>query len=204
MKVYLGQTRSRSLIERLTAYGWGEMTCPTEIPPRRYPWAFDNGAFKDWKLGQPFNETVFLRGCDAMQRQTPPDFMVLPDIVAGGVPSLEYSMGWRDRLLGLAPLYLAVQDGMTAPDVAPIIDLIDGLFVGGTTQWKVRSGSSWVALGQRFGKPCHIGRVGTARRVRWARRIGADSLDSCLPLWSEDNLRVFVEAIMETPALELW
>lgn len=42
---------------------------------------------------------------------------------------------------------------------------------------------------------CHVGRVGTAKRVAWARRIGATSIDSSLPLWSVENLRSFRVAV---------
>lgn len=47
----------------------------------------------------------------------------------------------------------------------------------------------------RRGLPCHVGRVGTARRIAWAKRIGADSIDSCLPLWSRENLDSFLRAL---------
>lgn len=54
---------------------------------------------------------------------------------------------------------------------------------------------AWVRFAHARGMPVHIGRVGTARRVRWARRIGADSIDSCVPLWSRENLDVFAAAL---------
>ena len=53
----------------------------------------------------------------------------------------------------------------------------------------------WVKVAHELGVKCHIGRVGTARRVRWAARIGADSIDSALPLWSKENLAVFIDAL---------
>jgi len=52
-----------------------------------------------------------------------------------------------------------------------------------------------VEFGAVHNRPVHIGRVGTAKRVRWARRIGASSIDSALPLWSADKLRTFVAAL---------
>jgi len=61
--------------------------------------------------------------------------------------------------------------------------------------WKLRSAREWVRLAHRHGIKAHVGRVGTERRVAWARRIGADSIDSCLPLWSEENLERFLRGL---------
>jgi NADPH:quinone reductase-like Zn-dependent oxidoreductase len=69
------------------------------------------------------------------------------------------------------------------------------LFVGGSLPWKLATGERWVRFAHAHGRRCHIGRVGTPRRVAWARRIGADSIDSCLPLWSRENLDAFVAAV---------
>jgi hypothetical protein len=137
---------------------------------------------------------------DALDR---PEFIVLPDIVGGGLASLEASRHWIPYVRGLAPLYLAVQDGMQAADLEPIWDKINGLFVGGTLRWKVRTGESWVQLARLHGKPCHIGRCGSVRRVRWAMRIGATSIDSALPLWSEENLDRFLRALEPAAQMEL-
>lgn len=56
---------------------------------------------------------------------------------------------------------------------------------------------AWTDLAHELGLLCHVGRVGGAKRVRWAREIGADSIDSSLPLWSRENLRVFLAALGE-------
>jgi len=100
--------------------------------------------------------------------------------------------------------YLAVQDGMAAADVRAAIAGFGGIFVGGTLSWKLQTGASWVRLAHELGLPCHVGRVGTARRVRWARRIGADSIDSCLPLWSKEQLAGFVSALGATQTEMPW
>jgi hypothetical protein len=79
----------------------------------------------------------------------------------------------------------------------------DGIFVGGTLGWKLRTGDAWVRFAHARGLPVHVGRVGTARRVGWARRIGADSIDSCLPLWSRENLEAFAAAV-DSRQTEMW
>lgn len=205
MMIYVGQTRSRELIKRLAALGIGEMTVRGEFPPRRTPWALDNGAYRDYTAKVAFDDEEWQRTILRILVDgtiEPPAFIVAPDIVAGGNPSLEYSLRHALGLRFLAPTYLAVQDGMDAIAVARTIDPYDGLFVGGTLPWKIRTGAQWVALAHRFGRPCHIGRVGTPKRVAWAKRIGADSIDSCLPLWSEENLQRFLDAL-EGRQLEL-
>jgi hypothetical protein len=200
VKAYVGQTRSRELVARLKAEGIGEMTCRGEVPPYRAPWAYDNGAYRDWQAGVGFDAQKFHEDLDAIDRYHPrPDFLVVPDKPTRGIESLEYSNGWLRRLKGIAPLYLCAQDGMQPSDITVAIDEYAGLMVGGTIQWKVRTSPAWVVLAHNAGKPCHIGRVGVADRVRWAREIGADSIDSCFPLWRakgwDSNLEVFLRAL---------
>lgn len=70
-----------------------------------------------------------------------------------------------------------------------------GLFVGGTNEWKLDSAGEWCDLAGELGKPCHIARMGTGWKVLLARSVGAASIDSTVPLRSDDNLRVFIEAL---------
>lgn len=192
--VYVGQTRAKKLIDALSVMRFGEITQPYEFPPRRLPWALDNGAFAAHKAGKPFDEAAFRTVLDRIT--TAPDFVVCPDIVGGGLNSLALSLAWEERLRHTGyPLALVVQDGMTAADVRPVIERFALLFVGGSLSWKLKTGAMWCRVAKEYGKPCHIGRVGTAKRVAWARRIGAASIDSCLPLWSRDNLDRFVRAL---------
>jgi hypothetical protein len=198
MNVYLGQTRSHLLIESLNSseHGFCEMTSRGEFPPRRFPWAYDNGAFKDWMNNKPFKRDKFLDEIAEIKQFAPrPDFIVLPDIVGGGERSLDFSFEWIPHLLRVAPLYLAVQDGMDSRHIEEISDYIDGVLVGGTLSWKLQTAEIWVKRAHALGKKCHVGRAGTANRVAWCQRIGADSLDSCLPLWSKGNWSRFVEGL---------
>jgi len=194
MRVYIGQTRARALTERLIGFGFGEMTVRNEVPPRRTPWVLDNGAFKDWTSGAKFDEAKFAAALErAKHVEPPPDFVVAPDIVAGGAESLAFSRSWLPRCLELGvPVYLVMQDGMTEQSVLEGLDGFSGIFVGGSLPWKLRTGERWCEFAHLHGMPCHIGRMGTEARVRAAKRWGADSIDSCLPLWSEDNLQRFL------------
>ena len=203
VKVYIGQTRSRALVRRLSDLGYREITQRHELPPRRKPWALDNGAFGDWRAGRPFDAEQFRAALTATQSCTRPDWVAVPDRVAAGRDSLSLSLQWVDECARYAAPYLVVQDGMSEADVLAAIEPFAGLFVGGTLQWKLATSASWVRLAHEHGRQLHIGRVGTPKRVAWARRIGADSIDSCLPLWSAAKLDAFIAAV-EGKQQELW
>ena len=200
MDVYVGQTRSRKLIARLRDEGFGECTQPTEFPPRRFPYMLDNGAFSAWKRGETFDSAKWLSALRRVgELAEPPRFAIAPDLVAGGLDSLALSIGWLGEMeRARVPAYLAVQDGMTEEEVLPVLRKgFAGVFVGGTLPWKLGTGARWVKIAHEAGVPCHIGRVGTPDRCTWAAECGADSIDSCLPLWSDAQLTRFVRALRD-------
>lgn len=206
MNAYVGQTRARALIARLRQEGFGECCQPSEFPPRRVPWMFDNGAFASWRAGESFNSVAWLAVLHRLgEAAAPPDFAVAPDVVAGGTDSLVLSLAWLDDLRRLqVPAYLAVQDGMGEADVERTLRAgFSGVFVGGTLEWKLATGARWVEFAHGLGLPCHIGRVGTPSRVEWAAESGADTIDSCLPLWSREQLNGFVAALRRSASQTL-
>jgi hypothetical protein len=205
MRAYVGQTRSSSLVQTLNELGIGEATQPDEWPPRRVPYFFDNGAFKLWTHGLPFNEDRFMRLVERIDEEGPtPEFIVVPDRVADA-SSLEYSVSWISRLRGVAPLALVVQNGMSHEDVrAAMRRGFSKVFVGGTLEWKFATAPDWVRLAHDIGAECHIGRIGTRPRARWAREIGADSIDSCTPLFSKKNLSRWIEGLRGEYQSSLW
>lgn len=139
----------------------------------------DNGAYSAWNNKTSFDHTAFLRSLDKFPN---PDFVVLPDIVEGGLESLKFSIKWLDIIdfLGYKRnFYLAVQDGVEEEDIPKwLLERIKGIFVGGSMDWKHDTGEAWVRFAHRHGLKCHIGRVGVLKYVMWAFRIGADSIDS--------------------------
>ena len=207
MRVYLGQSRGNGkMSRRKTELGFGECCNRGEYPPRHRPWFLDNGAYSDWqfkvdgiRVGRPFDNAAFLRDLEhTVADDSSPDFVVCPDRVATGRDSLAFSLDWLasygSRFPGLR-WRLAVQDGMTETDVLPVMHLFEGIFVGGTTEWKLETGAAWVRFAHSHGKPCHIGRAGREDHACWALRIGADSLDSSLPLWADANFMRFMRGL---------
>lgn len=186
MIVYVGAGSGR-FRDLVIAAGHGNMVSRQVGAFRRIKfgrWAFDNGAFTDWKNGVPFNEREFLwrvRQIEEMPLDRMPDWCVCPDMV-GKRLSLLYSLDWRAYLEIYAPglkWYLAVQDYMVPTDVdyALSLEQFSGLFIGGTTDWKHETAPTWVALGHSRGLPVHIARVNGPKWLQWAVDIGADSVD---------------------------
>jgi len=184
MKVYCGST-SGKMLETLWEYNYGLTLTPKtwryQNKARWRYWMLDNGAYSSYLNGEDFDEPNFIKMIYSKlpKAKTRPDFIIVPDMVGKGSESLEFSLKWITRLSELDyNWYLAVQDGMQPEDVEPIIDKFDGIFIGGSVKWKVKTGEEWVCLTHAHNLPCHIGRVGVFRRIVWAKRIGADSIDS--------------------------
>jgi hypothetical protein len=216
MLTYVGQTRSHALIAELAEAGFGECVNRKDYAPRRFPWFLDNGAFMDHRAGHPFDAEAYEASFGRMVGSPAPDFVVVPDIVGGGSESLAFSLSWLERVRELCletwdavpPLYIAVQNGMTQADIDTAIYIADGIFIGGSVEWKLAAAPGIIARAHGelplvdddglieavTPKPVHIGRVGSGRRITWARLIGADSIDSCLPLRSEENKEIAVHA----------
>ena len=139
-------------------------------------YALDNGAWSDFQAGRPFDSDAFdalldQHGCGA-------DWIVLPDIVAGGLDSLRLSARWLNRCLSVCDLVLlAVQDGMTEADVAPLVGRSVGVFLGGSTEWKLANMLRWGEFCAAQSVHYHVARVNTAKRFALAAAAGADSID---------------------------
>jgi len=201
VRVYTGQTRSKRAIALCDRLGLGECVNRGELPPRRTAsgWFLDCGAFVDWRAGRTFDVVRWERDLryvayriEAGKLQAP-DFVVVPDIVGAGEASLARSLELVEWVPPELPVrYLVVQEGMTSAQVAEVLPHFGGLFVGGgSMEWKLGTAPEWIALAHAHGRRCHIGRIGTLARLELARRLGADSVDCCQPLWSLDRLEAF-------------
>lgn len=135
------------------------------------PWAADNDAFVS------FDEPRFqamLATIDALPGCL---FVAAPDVVAKADETLARFERWGPLLRGRdLPVALVLQDGMT-PRSIPWGDF-DAVFVGGTTAYKLSAEAARiVALARMRGLWCHMGRVNTATRIRYAASIGCHSCD---------------------------
>lgn len=104
-------------------------------------------------------------------------FATAPDVVGDAVATLEKSMPWLPKIRSLGiPAALVAQDGLE--DLEVPWDEFDVLFIGGTTEWKLGPAVRVLAAeAKKRGKWVHMGRVNSAKRLRYAHEIGCDSAD---------------------------
>ena len=177
MQAYASYTGTRRNQDALRHHGWRMLLTPGDSrPPDGMLFALDNGAWK-CRDGSPFPEKPFRSLVDRYGSLA--DFVVIPDIVAGGMRSLEFSLSWLPRLRGLRQLLLPVQDGMDVRSVCEVLreHIGLGIFLGGSTQWKLETMYNWGVVACAARRYYHVGRVNTARRIRLAAESGADSFD---------------------------
>jgi hypothetical protein len=175
---YASNTGTRINLEQFRRYGWRILLTPLNPKLREgLRFAVDNGAWSCSQQGLPFDDDGFRSLVEAHGAGA--DFVVIPDIVAGGMRSLEFSLSWMDRLKGLKRLLLPLQDGMTAEDIGAVLRQYPdmGLFLGGSTDWKLSTMGEWGAVAHAFGRYYHVGRVNSRKRIRMCQHAGADSVD---------------------------
>ena len=176
MIAYASRTGTKRNLEVLRRAGWRLMVSAKGVQRTEdFPYALDNGAWHAFCRQLPFDEAAFLAAFDKLGEGA--DFVVLPDIVAGGERSLAFSMNWAARLDRSCPQLLAVQDGMTAEMVAPLVGPARGIFVGGTDKFKETSLPLWAQLARERQAYLHVGRVNTMRRIALCAAANADSFD---------------------------
>jgi hypothetical protein len=141
--------------------------------------AGDNGAWADFQAERQFDEDAYDRFLDWLAAQpVTADWLVLPDIVAGGLQSLDLSIRHLNRCLSVAPLVLiAVQNGMTTDHLAPLVGPRVGVFLGGSTEWKIERMAEWGAFCAERQVHYHVARVNSFKRMYIAIASGADSVD---------------------------
>lgn len=174
---YASRTGTRRNLDVLRRSGWRMLVSPASpyLPPD-FRFAIDNGAWPAFVSGVPFDEVGFERLVDRLGARA--DWVVAPDIVGGGLPSLELSLRWSNRLLSCCGLVLiAVQDGMVPADLRPFVGPNVGIFLGGTTPWKLETMEAWGSWAAGLGIHFHVARVNTRRRFRLAIASGALSVD---------------------------
>jgi len=168
------------------------------------PYALDNGAWSYYCRGKRFDDKAFVKALRKLGAKA--DWTTVPDIVAGGKASLELSLRWLPTVLSeCAYALIAVQDGLIAEDIAAFLGERVGIFVGGSTAWKLATLAMWGYVGRQQGCWVHVGRVNTARRIDLCQAAGVTSFDGSsvsryaktLPLL--DNARRQLPLFVEEP-----
>jgi hypothetical protein len=177
MICYASRTGTKRNLEALRAAGWRLLVSRADKwKTEGFRYALDNGAWSDFQQQRSFDEDRFERLIDKLG--TGADWIVLPDIVAGGLESLALSMRWANRCRSVADLVLiAVQDGMEHADLAPYVGRHVGVFLGGSTEWKLARMLDWGAFCAEHRCWYHVARVNTRNRFNLAAAAGATSID---------------------------
>ncbi|WP_016745577.1 hypothetical protein [Rhizorhabdus wittichii] len=178
MTPFFSRTGTKRNLDAARAAGWGILVSAAGVwRDEGFPLiGADNGQWAERDNPGPFKAERFERFVDWLGDRA--QWLVLPDIVCGGLESLDLSLGWLDRLRGhSAVLLIAVQNGMTPAMIAPFLGPRVGLFVGGDTAWKEETMTHWGQLAADAGCYCHVGRVNTIRRIRLAAIAGVHSID---------------------------
>jgi hypothetical protein len=175
---YASNTRTRRNLKALADAGWRILVTPENpVPPSGAGFGIDNGAWGAFKRQVPFDGNAF---ASLVERHgAAADFVIVPDIVAGGRESLEFSRSWLPRLIHIRNLLLPVQDAMDVREVSALLHSWPrvGVFLGGSTEYKLRTMYGWGMVAHSMSRWYHVGRVNTARRIRLALEAGADSID---------------------------
>lgn len=176
MIAYASRTGTRRNLAALRAAGWRLLLSPEGVlRSEGFPFGLDNGAWSAFQKGRGIDLAKFERAVERFGGAA--DWVVAPDIVAGGLASLALTAEWLPKLRHLRRVLVAVQDGMTPADVAPFVSHRVGIFLGGSTGWKLANMQRWGDWCASLGLYYHVARVNTAQRVRLAHQAGAQSID---------------------------
>lgn len=130
-------------------------------------YCLDPGAWTDFQLGREFDGDAYERMLDRLGAGA--DFVILPDIVAGGRKSLDLSLRWSNRVRSVNDLALIpVQDGVEPEDMESLVGQHTGIFLGGSTEWKLARMVEWGHWCADRGVHFHAARLNTVRRIRRA------------------------------------
>lgn len=142
------------------------------VPEEYFPYALDNGRYPVWEKGTQWNADSYLRLLEKAQGvRHKPLWAAVPDVVADPQATLDWWNDWCDTVASFGyKLAFVCQDGHTPDDVP---ESAYCCFIGGTKKWKEENAHKFKGVREEL----HIGRVNWITQLRWAERIGADSVD---------------------------
>ena len=173
MIAYASRTGTRRNLAALRSAGWRLLVSARGVLRNEgFRYALDNGAWTAYQQGTPFDEGAFTKAVDLLGAGA--DWVVAPDIVGGGAESLAYTRSWMEWLRPrCSKILIAVQDGMTPPDLDGLLSDRVGVAIGGTTEWKEHQLTRRVWRASTL----HVLRVNSIRRINLCQYAGADSFD---------------------------
>lgn len=182
-------------------------------------WAADNGAFTKSQKG--FDPEEFRRMLIKPNLQdyagsclfvvAPDKLCILPDgeVVGDAAGTLEQFPKWAREIRAAGfPVALVAQNGLeTMLDQVPW-GLVDVLFIGGSTEWKLSEAARCcIVEARRRGKLTHMGRVNSFGRLARASEMLCDTADGTFLMFGPeknlprllgwlDRIRIGVQALL--------
>lgn len=206
MKLYTS-TGTLKTIELCNRYNVCLLMVANWVNPDKWlSFAVDNGCYAAYHRNEDWNAARFmgiLARCKKENRN--PDFIVIPDKPLSK-DSLEFSSKWIPVLESMYPgfpRYLVVQDGMKWMDVLPYISRIQGIFIGGSMEWKMETMISWITHAHNWDLKCHVGRIGPVKRMMICELAGADSIDSTTWVQNKGGISRYVGGFKAQTRLEV-
>jgi hypothetical protein len=147
-------------------------------------WCADNAAFTGRYPGdQKYLAWLSARAAHAGRCA----FATAPDVPFNAAATLARSLPMLDRIRAAGyPVALVAQDGLRPADIP--FELVDAVFLGGSTSWKLGPAAAALAgHARQHHKWVHMGRVNSLRRLRHAAAIGCDSVDGTLLAYGPDR-----------------
>lgn len=191
MRVYMGDASKwalRKCRKRAPSHSFGRVWTPNHHRPGS-AYIVDNGIYAATKNGEEWHPERWHDLLDTVASHPwPPDFVVLPDVYADAEATLERHREHIDAVLsrGFRPAAV-MQPGMDEEVQVRLADRIgaDVIFVGGPNRWKRTMGEQVVDAAHNRDMAVHVGNPGVPGGLRWACRIGVDSLDTSSIVGSE-------------------
>lgn len=155
----------------------------------RYPfWAADNGAFSRTGGFDAERYEVMLTSPGALAARSTCLFVAVPDVlcvrddgtVVGDAEATLLQYGpWALAVRSLGyPTAFVAQDGCEDLLTELPWALIDCMFLGGSTEWKLSRGArACVTFARALGLHTHMGRVNSRKRLHLAEAWGCDTAD---------------------------
>ena len=178
--IYLASSRIAAAVPLLDEGVIGIVNTPNtryQLDPR-WTWLADNGAFA---ASRYVGDEKWLRWLGKWGEELRASCIMatLPDVVGDHRATLARSWPHISAVRDLGyPVGYVAQDGMTVPDLEQLAGHIDGLFIGGTTEFKLGvQARDLIAHAHTHGLHVHAGRVNSYKRLQYFHDLGAHSAD---------------------------
>lgn len=174
---YTAQPSNIENIKILGSYPWRHLLSPNRPYKNMQKcagYAIDNGAWSAFKSQTRYNPDPFLE--DVGRYGEDADFIVIPDVVEDAAGTFREAEKWIPILESYRCLFVA-QDGMNISDMRDFVMSGIGIFIGGSTEYKLSNIRPISNLCDQHNVLCHVGRVNSIKRMHICINNGAHSFD---------------------------